>query len=244
MVIPDLPKSRLAAYQVANTWQSALKQLVVAFAAATSSLQIVVLVGATSPMEAFHSYLPKGSIDQASVFQLEFDGAECTLDTLSFSADEDHWKVSYENCLPAPSLKFDGEEYELVQLHIHSPSEHMVGGSCHDAEIHFVHENPETSEILVVGIFLDIREYGSNVVLEPLWDVLNSGATETADTEPTNAYDLLPASKEYVHYDGSFTTPPCTEGVKWIVMTSPTVIGKMQLDEFRASISSFEDSKV
>lgn len=41
----------------------------------------------------------------------------------------------------------------------------QVGGSCHDAEIHFVHENPETSEILVVGIFLDIREYGSNVVV-------------------------------------------------------------------------------
>eukprot|EP00904_Undaria_pinnatifida_P001020 jgi/Undpi1/10919/HiC_scaffold_3.g01445.m1 len=212
---------------------------VVAFAAAVSSLQAVMVVGAISPMDTFRSYLPK-----ASVFQLEFYGTECTLDTLSFSADGDHWQVGYENCLPAPSLQFNTRVYELQQFHIHSPSEHMVGGSSHDAEIHFVHENSETAEVLVVGIFLDVREYGSNVVLEPLWDILNSGATETADTTSTKAYDLLPASKEYAHYHGSFTTPPCTEGVKWVVMTSPTVIGKMQIDEFRASISGFENSKV
>eukprot|EP00904_Undaria_pinnatifida_P001017 jgi/Undpi1/10916/HiC_scaffold_3.g01442.m1 len=166
-------------------------------------------------------------------------------DQLVFTANDHHWLVGFEYCDEPPELSFRGEAYSLTQMHLHSPSEHMIGGSCHDAEMHFVHTSKASEDkVLVVGVFLDAREYGSNFELEPLWEVLDAGATTTNGTRPMKAYDLLPSSEEYSHYTGSLTTPPCTEGVDWIVMTSPTMIGKLQLEECRKSVAVFEDSKV
>ncbi|CAN0177987.1 unnamed protein product, partial [Ascophyllum nodosum] len=109
-------------------------------------------------------------------------------------------------------LSFNSEIYNLFQIHIHSPSEHAIGGSLRAAEIHWVHVKEGTAdELLVVGVLFDVSEYGTNVELQPLWDVLDSGAASTTASFVTRIYDLIPPNKVFSHYTGSLTTPPCTE---------------------------------
>ncbi|CAM9576748.1 unnamed protein product, partial [Laminaria digitata] len=121
----------------------------------------------------------------------------------------------------------------------------QIAGSLHDAELHLVHtrenEAATDSELLVVGILLDAKEHGRNVALEPLWAVLGSGASAMGSINP---YDLIPSSMAYSHYMGSLTTPPCSEIVRWVVMSAPAVIGELQLDTFRDSVATAVDSQV
>eukprot|EP00904_Undaria_pinnatifida_P010066 jgi/Undpi1/618/HiC_scaffold_10.g04082.m1 len=181
----------------------------------------------------------------SSAFNIEFFPNECMSDELLFQADERVWEVIFEECSDTPHLEFKGERYNLLQIHIHSPSEHMIGGSEHAAEIHWVHVKEGTEDdLLVLGVLFDISGYGSNVEIQHLWDVLDVGETATDEVFVTRVYDVLPSNPVFSHYMGSLTTPPCTEGVKWIVMSDPVCMSKMQLDEFRTSVALFDDSKV
>jgi carbonic anhydrase len=49
-----------------------------------------------------------------------------------------------------------------------------------------------------------------------------------------DAASLLPAGRGYYRYSGSFTTPPCTEDVLWIVLRSPVELSPAQIQKFRA----------
>ncbi|CAN0071650.1 unnamed protein product, partial [Laminaria digitata] len=121
----------------------------------------------------------------------------------------------------------------------------QIGGSEHEAEIHWVHVKAGTDDqLLVIGVLFDTTQYGSNVEIEHLWDVLDIGKPTTDEVFVTRVYDIMPSNPVFSHYMGSLTTPPCTEGVKWIVMSDPVTMGKMQLDEFRTSVALFDNSKV
>ncbi|CAM9864622.1 unnamed protein product, partial [Sphacelaria rigidula] len=89
----------------------------------------------------------------------------------------------------------------------------QVGSSHHDAEIHLVHlEDGTDDEYLVVGIFFDASLYGSNEEIEKLWTIANIGGRNTTDVMfSSDPYKMLPANPTHVHYNGSLTTPPCTE---------------------------------
>jgi len=47
------------------------------------------------------------------------------------------------------------------------------------------------------------------------------------------AIDLLPIDKAYYRFNGSLTTPPCTEGVRWLVMKNSVEVSKKQIDKFK-----------
>ena len=116
-------------------------------------------------------------------------------------------------------IEFDAKDYELKQFHFHSPSEHLLNERQYPLEVHFVHRTA-SGDILVVGVFF--QEGQANPQLSKLWKnapVIPETTVQTA--EVLNALDLLPVSKEYFTYTGSLTTPPCSEGVRWIVMKEP-----------------------
>ncbi|CAN0142143.1 unnamed protein product [Ascophyllum nodosum] len=185
------------------------------------------------------------TVAESTQFDLQFFPHTCAANELFFIANERVWEVVFNGCSEQATLSFNSEIYNLFQIHIHSPSEHAIGGSLRAAEIHWVHVKAETEdELLVVGVLFDVSEYGTNVELQPLWDVLDSGEDSTNASFETRIYDLIPPNKVFSHYTGSLTTPPCTEGVTWIVMNEATIISKMQLDEFRESVALFDDSKV
>jgi carbonic anhydrase len=118
----------------------------------------------------------------------------------------------------APSaLVIDGTTYRLQQFHFHSPSEHSIGGHTYAAEMHLVHKS-DAGKLLVVAILF--TSGAANTTLAPLWSTMpEHGAPAVALAGTTiDIASLLPRAPRYLRYDGSLTTPPCTEGVTWLVV--------------------------
>jgi carbonic anhydrase len=130
------------------------------------------------------------------------------------------------------SIVVDGTEYELVQFHFHTPSEHQFNGQSFDMELHLVHQDAN-DQLAVLGLM--IKEGASNPELEKVWEVLPKEETTEAIklSEPIHFMSMLPKDQQSFRYNGSLTTPPCTEGVKWIVLEQPIEMSKEQIDAFR-----------
>jgi carbonic anhydrase len=132
------------------------------------------------------------------------------------------------------SIMLDGVTYDLLQLHFHFPSEHAVDGELADGEMHLVHADAD-GNLLVIGVL--INEGASNSAFDQL--VANLPPQSDPEMEiagPLNAEDLLPADRHYYTYDGSLTTPPASEGVTWVVLTTPIELSASQIADFEAAI--------
>ncbi|MBK8704134.1 MAG: carbonic anhydrase family protein [Saprospiraceae bacterium] len=115
------------------------------------------------------------------------------------------------------SITVNGLQYDLLQFHFHTHSEHLVNGSSHPMEVHLVHKNAASGNLAVIGVFFE--EGAENALLAHYLEHLPAGHDETYTSDDTyTAADLLPAGTGYYTYSGSLTTPPCSEIVTWIVM--------------------------
>lgn len=129
---------------------------------------------------------------------------------------------------PGSHMTLDGQRYDLQQLYFHTPSEHRVDGKLSDGELHLVHKHADGS-LAVVGVLLETGS--ANPALAPIISAApekNSGPVNTGKHIDVNA--LLPRQRTSYRYVGSLTTPPCTEGVKWTVMSEPIELSSAQLD--------------
>ncbi|SDF81686.1 carbonic anhydrase [Lentzea fradiae] len=104
-----------------------------------------------------------------------------------------------------------GTRYDLVQFHFHTPSEHQFNGRHTPLEMHLVHRSAE-GKLLVVGVPLTV---GAHSVVDDVLATLAPECGAPVDVEPINLNRLLPAGHRTVHYTGSLTTAPFTEGVEW-----------------------------
>ena len=125
--------------------------------------------------------------------------------------------------------------YELIQFHFHAPSEHTVHGKQYPMEMHFVHKSP-SGALAVIGVF--IEKGAHNAAFDPIFSNLprEKGVESHFEHVQVNVDDLLPHSHKSYRYDGSLTTPPCSEGVKWIVMRSPIQLSSAQIWWFTSRI--------
>jgi carbonic anhydrase len=125
-----------------------------------------------------------------------------------------------------------GERYELKQFHFHKPSEERIDGRWFDMVAHLVHRSGD-GRLAVVAVLFEARQQ-PNAFLRTLWPhlPLESGR-EFAPAEVTiDATALLPEVRTYFTYIGSLTTPPCTEGVLWIVLKTPLEVSPEQVAVF------------
>lgn len=133
----------------------------------------------------------------------------------------------------------NGRRLRLLQFHFHSPSEHAFGGTRTAMEAHLVHKDLETGGLAVVGVMMLPGGRYLNPALELALDYApRNHGVEAGCPRPVSALDLLPppryGTKErpFVHYQGSLTTPPCTEGVEWYVFMDPLIITDKQCLDF------------
>ena len=127
-------------------------------------------------------------------------------------------------------IEVDGQRYDVVQYHYHAPSEHAIDGKLFAAELHVVHKNAD-GQLAVVGIL--VEEGPENAAYQPLLSILPTDESEEKDMGiKINAADLLPMMQTTYRYSGSLTTPPCTEGVSWFVMTTPVQLSADQIAAF------------
>ncbi len=137
------------------------------------------------------------------------------------------------NVAGGDTLTVGGEAFALVQYHFHSPSEHTVKGKHFPMEMHLAHMSA-TGGLAVVGVF--IEEGAHNAAFDPVWANLPKEKSVETHLEHVqiDIDDLLPADRSTYRYEGSFTTPPCSEGVKWLVLTTPVQLSSEQIRTFRA----------
>ena len=129
-------------------------------------------------------------------------------------------------------IVLDGTRYGLVQFHFHHRSEHTVDGADFPLELHLVHAHADGAHA-VVGVFL--AEGEANKALAPVWRGLPTEAGPAAVIEGTvDANALLPERRTTWRYRGSLTTPPCSEGVSWLMMTEPVTASREQIEAFAA----------
>ena len=128
-------------------------------------------------------------------------------------------------------VTLDGDAWTLEQMHPHHPSEHTVGGERFPLELHLVHKDAH-NHVLVIGLL--VRAGEPNQALQGLWTQLPKEKLNEKVTppEPVDVSALLPADRRYFAYEGSLTTPPCTEGVRWVVLVQPLTMSPQQIDTF------------
>jgi carbonic anhydrase len=207
--------------------------------------------------EGEHHWSYSGETGPAQWAALESDYSSCGFGKLQSPIDI-HDKVARKGSLPAIAFDYkpsplkiidnghtiqvdyapgsfiavQGKRYELVQFHFHKPSEEKINGKSADMVAHLVHKNTD-GNLAVVAVLLKTGQ--ANKLVETLWKNLPAEKERETVVEgvQVNAADLLPGKKAgYYTFTGSLTTPPCSEGVTWFVLKTPTSISNSEVARF------------
>ena len=134
------------------------------------------------------------------------------------------------NVSPGNSLQVMGRRFELLQFHFHRPSEERINGRQFDMVAHLVHKDAE-GRLAVVAVLLERGQ--DQALVQTIW---NNLPLEKGDALPApgqlDLNQLLPENRAYYTYMGSLTTPPCSEGVLWMVMRTPVQVSPNQIAIF------------
>lgn len=167
---------------------------------------------------------------QGSV-RAETAGPKLSWKPAAFKARNNGHTIQLDPTGDAGTAELNGKIYQLRQFHFHAPSEHAVKGERTAMEVHFVHA-AEDGGLLVVGVF--IVGGGAN----PAFSKIMAAAPKTPGSTPmAEALDLsalLPEARSLYRYEGSLTTPPCSEVVDWNVFSTPIRVGDADIEAFRA----------
>jgi carbonic anhydrase len=124
-------------------------------------------------------------------------------------------------------LVLDSGAYQMKQVHFHSPSENTIHGKIFPLEAHFVHADSKGNLTVLAVMYTEGK---ANLGLAKLWGQMSKEVSEpVALKNRVTASELIPDNRSYYRYSGSLTTPPCTEGVRWLVMKNPMTASKEQI---------------
>lgn len=139
-------------------------------------------------------------------------------------------QVAYEH---GSTLTLDGKTFDLIQFHFHMPSENLIKGQSYPMEGHLVHAD-ETGRLAVLAVMF--KEGEKNAVLASLWNTPPAEGTKQPTPTRVNVRGMLPEDLDYYRFSGSLTTPPCSEGVRWLVLKQPIVASHEQIEALKRVI--------
>lgn len=123
------------------------------------------------------------------------------------------------------TLVVDGTEFELKQFHFHTPSENLIKGHQYPLEAHFVHADA-AGNLAVLAVMFETG--AQNEPLAQLTAELPKVGASVPLAKELAVQSLLPKLDEYYRFNGSLTTPPCSEGVRWFVVKQPNSLSQQQ----------------
>jgi carbonic anhydrase len=131
-------------------------------------------------------------------------------------------------------LRVEGQEFELLQFHTHVPSEHRIDGESFLLEVHYVHQNAE-GELAVVSVLY--KEGEDHPKFSQYFSTIPAIVGEPVPSVSSlNGLFIATIDKSYYRYNGSLTTPPCTEGVRWYVLKEIMTVSRERRDNFNKLI--------
>jgi len=163
---------------------------------------------------------------EAEFAPAEIDWAE---ETAGVVVDNGHTvQVSVEN---AGGLTLGDTHYALLQFHFHAASEHTINGRQAPMEVHFVHQSA-TGDLAVIGVMVERGD--ALATLGSVWAAMPADADATPGIAARiHLNEFLPADRDAFRYQGSLTTPPCSEIVSWTVLTHPVTATPQQIEAFQ-----------
>jgi carbonic anhydrase len=164
------------------------------------------------------------------------DGIALDLDPVQFDykpgafAIVDTGRTIQVKVAPGNAIEVGGRRYALQQFHFHRPSEARVNGRQFEMDVQLVHKDSEGRQAVVA---LLLERGAAQPLLQTLWNHLPlEKQEEVAVPTAIDLNQLLPADRRYYTFMGSMTTPPCSEGVLWLVMQQPLTASARQIDIF------------
>jgi carbonic anhydrase len=131
-------------------------------------------------------------------------------------------------------LVLDSAAYQLKELHFHSPSENTINKKSFPLEAQLIHADNKGNLTIISVMF---KDGNANAALDKLWLQLSNKNGEPAPVKTrVIPSELMPENRSYFRFSGSLTKPPCTEGVRWIVLKTPMTVSKAQIETFEAAI--------
>ena len=128
------------------------------------------------------------------------------------------------------AIEVNGRRYDLVQFHFHRPSEERINGRQFEMVAHLVHKDLD-GRLAVVAVLLDAGK--AHPVVQQVWNNLPLEKNdELRGVGSIDLLQLLPEDRRYYTYMGSLTTPPCSEGVLWLVLKQPVTVTQDQVGVF------------
>ncbi|MFM2058450.1 MAG: hypothetical protein RLY71_2835 [Pseudomonadota bacterium] len=125
------------------------------------------------------------------------------------------------------TIEVGGRRFDLVQFHFHRPSEERINGRAFDMVMHLVHKDQE-GRLAVVAVL--IQQGAAHPAVQAVWNSLPlEKNVEQTSPVPLDPALLLPEDRRYYTYMGSLTTPPCSEGVLWMVLKQPVMVSPEQV---------------
>ncbi|TWX64775.1 carbonic anhydrase family protein [Colwellia demingiae] len=130
----------------------------------------------------------------------------------------------------------DAGSFNLLQFHFHAPSEHTIDSKSFPLEVHFVHADQD-ARLAVIGVMFEVGK--SNPELAQMWkDMPEANQSKKMLINALTKVKLLPEKKSYYRLNGSLTTPPCTEGVRWFILKDTIEASQEQIDKFHNVIGT------
>ncbi|MEC3887825.1 carbonic anhydrase [Xanthomonas campestris] len=131
------------------------------------------------------------------------------------------------------TMRVGGKQYDALQLHFHHPSEHLLNGRRFPMEAHIVHQGPDGT-LGVLAIFFETGK--ANPAFQRVLDAMPNDKNQTRQVADAlvRASDFLPPANQrsFYRYEGSLTTPPCSETVDWVVLSQPVQVSREQINAF------------
>ena len=197
---------------------------------------IEIVSGSTDVFQSPVDITNDAPIEFSQILKTSYDGEGA----IEIENKGDNFEVIYEEG-NNNFINVDGEEFEVFNIHFHSPSEHAVDGELSDLEMHIVHGN-ETGGLSVLGVLIEEGQF--NQELAPIFNTVRSDLNadgELSDTveftEEIEIAQLLPDNSGWF-YSGSLTTPPFSEDVNWFVFEESIEVSSEQMDVFEDFLES------
>jgi carbonic anhydrase len=138
------------------------------------------------------------------------------------------------NVAPGSTLTLDGDSFALQQFHFHTPSENHINGHAFPLEAHFVFKDKDGELAVLAMMFKEGKE---NQQLAQAWkNMPKEKGDPSALAAPVDIHALLPKKLAYYRFSGSLTTPPCSEGVRWLVLHDSGTASKAQIEHFAEAV--------
>lgn len=171
------------------------------------------------------NFPPSNQVTRANLQNIQFNYQNSPLEVVN------NGHTIQANYAPGSTITIEGQTFQLLQFHFHSQSEHQLVNKSFPLEAHLVHADSQ-GNLAVVGVFF--HQGRANPLIDQVWQQMPPAKGKKSDpSQSINAIKLLPNNRNYIRYNGSLTTPPCSEGVKWMVIINQMEASQEQIEKFR-----------